>query len=195
MQLETAAGILHDMKKHRGFQHLPEFMRQKWAVYDLYLQYANGKFISPTRNRTVTTNALRSLLNQIQELKGDKQGFGFSVRLIYMLSLLERGALDQLTEEVDAFKIYCRRYFPLVDYPKTRAFVKLIFLINKYSYSYPIIRVKAERYLKLLNESRVSYREANENIQIIPYTVIWDRMSAAILRHSAKSAKLRLQHI
>ena len=132
------------------------------------------------------------MLQRTHELKGDKSGFAFSVRLMYILSLLETGAFDELTEQIDAFRIYCSRYLPLKDYPKTRAFLKLIFLVEKHSYNYLVINVKAQKYLALLNASEIAHREANENIQILPYDLIWERVMNAIHRNSSKLAKERM---
>jgi hypothetical protein len=168
---------------HTNYVLLPEFQQQRWRLYELYLLFATGELRNMLSKKTKRAVALRELLASANEIKGDRPGFGFSIRLIYILYLIEKGSFDELTESIESFRTFVSRYVKPSTYPRSNAFAKLIGLVERYSYNYLVVKTKASKHVAAMNEVKISHAEANENIQIFPYELIWERVLESLRKH------------
>lgn len=180
---DAARTTLGDVLGHRNYLLLPEYQQQRWKVYELFLLFATGELRHMLSKKTKRSVALRELLSSADEIKGDRAGFGFSIRLIYILYLIEKGSFDELTESIESFRTFASRYIKPSMYPRSSTFAKLIALVERYSYNYLVVKTKAQKYLDRLSQQQVSHTEANENIQILPYELIWEMVLESLRKH------------
>lgn len=180
---EAARTALSDATRNASFKLLPEIQQQRWHVYELFLLFATGELRNMLSRRTKRSVALRELMALSSQIRGDRAGFGFSVRLIYILYLIEKGSFDELTESIESFRIFVSRYMKPSVYPRSNSFAKLIVLAERYSYNYLIVKTKAQKYLQRMQSVIASPTEMNENIQILPYELIWDHVLESLRKH------------
>ncbi|HET9136819.1 MAG TPA: hypothetical protein VFO76_09285, partial [Candidatus Kapabacteria bacterium] len=188
-EIAKAEEIYLEATTNKAFPQLDQIQKQRWNILKLYELFAKDELKRSVSKRTKEGKELRSLITSAGDLQQDKEGFGFDVRLMHILYLVECGEYSKLTEHIDSFKKYCIRYFTPEQYPKSRAFASLLILLERYSYNADLILKKSvERYNNLIS-TKISFIEASENVQVVPYEILWEKIVSKLHSDTDKVRK------
>jgi hypothetical protein len=188
-EVEQAESIYLEATLNKAFAQLDQIQKQRWNILKLYQSFAKSELKENVSKRTKEGKELRALITSAGDLQQDKEGFGFDLRLMHILYLVESADYTQLTEHIDSFKKYCARYFQIEQYPKSRAFVSLLLLLERYSYNAERIIKKSESRYENLVSTKLSHIEASENVQVVPYEILWEKIVSKLRSDTDKVRK------
>jgi hypothetical protein len=200
-QFIKAETLFTEVVQHERFGGLPEIWRERWTIFELYLQYALQTMPEyeslPLRKKF----DLQGFLRFIPVASKDKHGMHMAVLVIHILYLLQIGDFSGIINRMDALRSYRTRYLRGKLHQRSRLFFRLLAIMENNSFNYTLIRQKSERTYKLLLAESLDLPETNEELQIIPYEWLWERALETLKDYeegrakSAAGTATRVQHL
>lgn len=163
-----AAEQLQEAKGHHRFEFLTEEHREKWKIFEAYLQ-----FVYPAINSKFK---IEKFLNEVPIFSKDKGGYNISILIAQILLLLAKENYMAIKEKENGLNIYCKRYVKKNSNYRSCYFTKLLLLMLRYDFDYRKIKQRANAYLDKLKGEKKKYGSGIETIEVIPYETLWEEI-------------------
>lgn len=176
-RFRDAEQVLVEVTEHTRFQTLETHVREKWKIFEMYLQCLDADPPS-TFNLYAPTYAK------------DKPGFNVALIVVQLLYLVQAGKLSDVTERIEALKTYKSRYLIPKYNPKAAVFFRMILLFEKEEFNFKKIKSRSVPWFKRLMTIKPSYSDITDGMQVLPYEDIWEEL---MKRLEAATERQRLE--
>lgn len=177
-QYGQAQELLHMVRKNVHFQKQAVVARQRWDLYEVYLQFIRPE-ASPLRMRNFTT-----FIQTVPDHSRDKQGYNVAVLILQFLYYLRQRDLDGLLTRLESLRKYQQRHLREAGALRSQLFFRMLALTVKSEFDPKASRHSAEALLHRL-QAAPPPGEAFSEIEIIPYENLWG-LTLDILEENAR---------
>jgi hypothetical protein len=159
--------------QHPRFQFLPEETKEKWQLFELYLDFAMRQTsISSSRTGAKRIDPKR-YLDAVPNYKKDKRGYNIAILILQILLLLEQNDFSSIIGRMDALRTYRNRYLQVSTNRRSALFFKMLQIMEANSFDPKITQSKASTYLERMSHRTSDAVEAQDGIQILPFEWLW----------------------
>lgn len=177
-KLDEAARVYIETTNHEIFKDISEQQQEVWRVYGGYLWFLLGYKGKQAEYPAVfgykRTFRVASLLNSIPHFVKDKKGILVAVLILQILIFLQRDEFKQITERMDALRIYLYRYIDKEEAYRSHYFLRMLLVMEKYDFDAVKSKQIAAKFLWKLMEGNVKYTPTQSQMEIIPYEDLWN---------------------
>lgn len=171
-----ALAIFNQAGNTQDFRKLDGVIREKWAIYEVYLQYLiESRDIDPNfvMKQLRKSSKLSRFLDTAPSYPREQRIFHLLVLILQALFLLQRRNFQQATEKIEHLKNFISRNVDKEEFERPRQFVRLLQRLSKARY-HPDELSGVDKLLEHLAEHPFSYRGALNELEIIPYEKLWE---------------------
>ena len=171
----NALAIFNKAFNHSKFKKLPTVWREKWKIYDIYLNYiieSHGEENPVLQTQRRKAFRLSRFLNDPILYPKDQRIFTVLLVIAQVLFFLEKNSYNQVTECIDRLKSYANRQLKKEEYFRAIQFIRLLQQLAKADYDTENLS-NTEKYFDRLIETPFFYRGLLSELEIIPYEKLW----------------------
>lgn len=171
-----AQAIFNQAADTSEFRKLDGITREKWAIYEAYLQYLiesqdiDPNFVMKQRRKS---SRLSRFLETPPAYPREQKMFHLLIIILQTLFLLQRRNFQLATEKIEQMKSFISRNLNKEEFERPLQFVRLLQRLSKARYRANELS-GTEKPLKSLAERPFSYRGALNELEIIPYEKLWE---------------------
>ncbi len=172
----NALAIFNKAFNHSKFKKLPTIWREKWKVYDIYLNYiieSHGEENPVLLTQRRKSFRLSRFLNDPILYPKDQRIFTVLLVIAQVLFFLEKNSYNQVTECIERLKSYANRQLKKEEYFRAIQFIRLLQQLAKADYDVDNLS-NTEKYYSRLIETPFFYRGLLPELEIIPYEKLWN---------------------
>ena len=174
----NALAIYHRAVNHSKFRKLKIKTREKWKVFEVYLNY----FIETETDQIEVLRAQSKRAFKVSRFLNDpilypKEQRPFTIHLVIaqFLFLLEKKAYPLANERVERLRSYATKQLHKVDQHRTIMFIRMLQQLAKADYQ-PGEISKPEKYYDRLVEQPFFYRGLLHELEIMPFEKLWNHI-------------------
>ena len=130
LRFDAAEKVFNQVTSHPRFETLQESRRQRWELFEYYLEYVKGMFKDPgfAKRRLASLQRYKSSSTYYTK---DKTEFNLAIMIIEFLILLDSKQFGVVIERADALRVYRQRY--LQKTRASKAFFQFLISVAKYA--------------------------------------------------------------
>ncbi len=174
---EEAHRIYIAATTHARFAGLTETRKEKWKIFELYLQYVvqslNPDTSTKPIGRATRTFDRKRILRMVPTYSRDKYGYNIALLVMHILYLLDQHDLEGIINRMEALKAYRSRYLTMRSNRLSALFFKLLLVMEANSFDYKRTKQKGEKYYQQLLITTPGSEEFNETLQVLPFDWLW----------------------
>lgn len=174
----NAMAVYNETSNHSKFKKLRTFNREKWKIYEVYLNYFLESDESLNRIAAAQKKKpfrVARFLNDPLLYPKDQRIFTVIMIIAQILFYLDKRSYNSVTERIDRLKSYATRQLKKEEYFRAAQFVKLLQQLNKSGYQKTNLS-NIEKYYDRLKERPFNYKGKINDLEIIPYEDLWDHI-------------------
>ncbi len=178
----NALAIYNEATSNTRFKRLTGHAREKWRIYDVYLNYiieskgSDNPILMAQKRKTFR---LSRFLNDPILFPKDQRIFTVHLVVAQVLFLLEKKSYNAVTERIDRLKSYANRQLKKEEYFRAIQFIRLLQQLNKAEFQIEDL-TNVEKYYNRLVENPFFYRGLISELEIIPYDKLWNMILAQL---------------
>ena len=172
----NALAIFNKAYNHSKFKKLPTVWREKWKIYDIYLNYiieSHGEENPVLLTQRRKAFRLSRFLNDPILYPKDQRIFTVLLVIAQVLFFIEKNSYNQVTECIDRLKSYANRQLKKEEYFRAIQFIRLLQQLAKADFDVTNLS-NTEKYYDRLIEKPFFYRGLLSELEIIPYEKLWN---------------------
>ncbi len=172
-QFEAAREIYMRVKSTKEFTVQPEPLQQKFALFLLWADYFTGRPLPMEKKLKgeKTGDISKGLLRLFPSLKDDQAGFKFSVIVLELFLLRDRGNEFEFGERVESLKVFRSRYLSGIAAEQAGYFIQLLDILFANDFGWKKSELEGRPILEQLIASMDEYGIRGE--EIMPYDWTW----------------------
>ncbi|MBT8219103.1 MAG: hypothetical protein KJP00_04735 [Bacteroidia bacterium] len=174
----NAMAIFNEASSHSKYKRLKTFNREKWKIYEVYLNY----FLETEPSLNLAALAQKKkpfrasrFLNDPLLYPKDQRIFTVLMVIAQVLFFLDKKNYHSVTERIDRLKSYATRQLKKEEYFRAAQFIKLLQQLSKAGFQKENLS-NTEKYYNRLMERPFSYKGKINELEIIPYNELWDHI-------------------
>jgi actin-related protein len=172
----NALAIYNLATGHQKFKKLSTSTREKWKIYDVYLNYIIES--KGDSNQVLLTQKRKSqkpaqLVKETLLYPKDQRIFTVLMVIGQLLFVIEKKGFHAATEKIDRLKNYANRQLKKEEYYRTIQFIRLLQQLAKADYNISQL-TNTEKYYNRLIETPFYYRGLIPELEVIPYEKLWN---------------------
>ena len=165
---QQARLLLTQATESLAFSKLREAARQRWELYEVYLD-----FVLPPMNPTPAQRRQNEqLLLTLPEYSRDKRGYNIAIIVLQLLHFLRRQNLEEVLVRTERLRKYRLRHLRETPTERTRLFLRLLDLAVECGFQVGPLLAQAQPWLQKLRDAPMP-GAAFAEIEIIPYENLW----------------------
>ncbi|MEL6926035.1 MAG: hypothetical protein AAFO94_18480, partial [Bacteroidota bacterium] len=172
----NALAIYNKASGHSKFKRITGARREKWKIYDAYLNYiieSQGSVNPVLLTQRRKAFRLSRFLNDPILFPKDQRIFTVHLVVAQILFLIEKKSYNAMTERIERLKSYANRQLKKEEYFRTINFIRLLQQLNKADFQVDMLS-NTEKYYNRLVETPFFYRGLVAELEVIPYEKIWN---------------------
>lgn len=171
----NALDVYRKASSNSKFKRLDNLTKEKWNIYDTYLNYiieSQSDKMPILRSQRRKSFRLSRFLNDPMLYPKDQRIFTVLMVTAQFLFLLEKRSYSAATERIDRLKGYANRQLRKEVYYRLIQFIRLLQQLSKADFE-PKNLSNTQKYLDRLQKTPFSYRGLINELEVIPYQVLW----------------------
>ncbi len=172
----NAVAIFNDATNNTKFKKLPSGVREKWNIYDVYLNYiieSQSAYNPVLKTQKRKTFRLSRFLNDPILYPKDQRIFTVLMVIAQILFFLEKRSYNAVAERVDRLKTYANRQLKKEEYYRAIQFIRLLQQLVKAEFD-PDRLSNVDKYYERLEETPFFFRGLISELEVIPYDKLWN---------------------
>jgi len=184
----NALAIYNRAVNHSRFKKLPIVAREKWKIYDVYLNFiiesqgADNPVIQTQKRKNFRLS--RFLTDPILYSK-DQRIFTVLLVLAQILFLLDKKSYNAATERIERLKSYANRQLRKEEYFRAVNMIRLLQYLVRADYNVENLG-NIDRYYNQLIETPFYYRGLITELEVIPYEKLWNLILELLTRNKGQ---------
>ena len=172
---ENACLILSKVMSNNKFRGLSSAIKEKWAVYEAYVNIINEIEDLPNLKLEVAKRSFKLNKFVVDPILHHRELRILTVHLVIaqILYYLRRKNYSNVAERIDRLKGYSIRQLKKEDYFRTTQFIRLLLQLFKADFKAKNLS-NTEKYYNRLLKHKFYYRGMINELEIIPYENIWN---------------------
>lgn len=173
-EYDLAVDLYSQTVQDAGFEKLPQFDQQKWALYQAYLSlFFSIGFIHTEDVKVKKMFRVGESQRVILEAFKDKKGLNIPLHVLHILSYLHIGDFQQVSSRIDAFQKYAQSHLQDDEHRRTFLFLAMLKILRKKRYNVAEATGPTEKYYQELLALPLRHEQFVEANEIMPYDKIW----------------------
>jgi hypothetical protein len=168
---KMAAEIFNHVIQHPGFKNYPERSREKWRIFEAFLNY----YQSSTKENSRHFNTNR-FVNEVPIFTKDKAGYNLSIIIAQVILLIKKGDFEKVIDKADSLKLYASRYIRKEKSPRSYYFLKMLLVMIKYDFDAAKTEQIASKFYDKLKSTQLGEQHELETLEVIPYDLLWPKL-------------------
>jgi hypothetical protein len=189
LEFHKAEEVFVATNTNARFQFLSEDIREKWQLYELYLDFALRQSKTASARATKARIEPERFIKTVPTFKRDKRGYNIAILILHVLFLLEQNDFGSIIGRMDALRTYRNRYLKVGTNRRSALFFKMLQIMESNSFDPAVTLSKSKKYVERLSGNTADAVEAQENLQIIPFEWLWDTI-IKMLQEKQRQGKL-----
>lgn len=164
------------------FKKLPAKIREKWNIYDIYLNYiieSQGDSNPILQTHRKKNFRLSRFLNDPILYPKDQRIFTVHMVVAQILFFMEKKSYNAVSERVDRLKSYANRQLKKDEYFRLIQFIRLMQQLSKAEYHVDKLS-NTEKYYQRLLDQPFFYRGIITELEVIPFEKLWNLVLARL---------------
>jgi hypothetical protein len=171
----NALAIFNRATGHTKFKNIESDEKERWKVYEYYIQYIveSEGAKNPILRKQVQKpfRAQRFVQDQILYTR-DHRDLAIMAIVAQILFLLDKKDFNEIAEKVDRLKNYANRQLKKEENYRVIQFIRLLQTLVKAEFKLSELG-NTDKYLNRLSEQKFFYRGLSQELEVIPYELIW----------------------
>lgn len=178
-QYKSAGEVLYASLTNPRFEFMPDNAKELWRIYEAYVYYLSlmGEMNFPMKAKKFK---LAKFINEIEIFSKDKGGMNIAIVIIKFISLLQEHKYSRVLDEIEALEQYAYRHLRGKNTQRSYYFLKMLLQIPLGRFEEEEARIRAARYLALLEAIPVQLAIQTHEVEIIPYEDLWNYALASL---------------
>ena len=174
----NALAVFNKAIGNNKFKKLDGLVREKWTVYEAYLNYiiekqgAENPILLKQKRKSFRVNRF---INQSILYPKEQRIFAVLMIILQILFLMERKNFGAIAERIERLKSYANRQLKKEEYYRSIQFIRLLQQLNKADYQVDNLS-NTTKYYRNLQDQPFFYRGMIYELEIIPYEKLWEMM-------------------
>ena len=172
----NALAIYNNAINNNKFKKLSLFTREKWKIYDVYLNYiiesegASNPVLLTQRKKSFRVSRF---LNDPILYPKDQRIFTVHMVVAQILFFLEKKGHNAVIERIDRLKNYANRQLKKEEFFRAIQFIRLLQQLSKADFRVEDLS-NVDKYYNRLVEVPFFYRGIISELEVIPYEKLWN---------------------
>lgn len=178
----NALAIFNDASSLSKFKKLPARTREKWKIYDVFLNYiieSQGDSNPVLLTQRRKTFRVSRFINDPVLYPKDQRIFTVLMVIAQMLFLIEKKSYNNAAERIDRLKSYANRQLKKEEYFRTIQFIRLLQQLVKADFQIENLS-NVDKYYNRLIEEPFFYRGLISELEVLPYEKLWNMILARL---------------
>ena len=158
--------------KHSNFKNLPKNALEVWRIYEAWMYFLSKASIIAENSEIRKFRTLR-YLNELPIYSKDKSGLNISIIVSKIAIFLIDKKFDKIIDEKEAINRYKDRYIDKEYNLRSKLFINLLLKIPSANFQRKLIKEKAKKEIKMLNNLPIEKANQSADIEIFPYENLW----------------------
>ncbi len=174
----NAIAILTKASAHTRFKKLGLEEREKWKVYEVYLNYVieiHGDDNPILKRQNRRTFKISKFLNDPILYPKELRIFTIFLIIAQILFHLEQKQYTNASELIERLKNYANRQLKKEEFYRLIQFIRLLQQLSKADFKFENLS-NTEKYVTRLEESPFYYRGLTSELEVVTYEQIWDKV-------------------
>ncbi len=174
----NAIAILTKASAHTRFKKLGLEEREKWKVYEVYLNYVievHGDDNPILKRQNRRTFKISKFLNDPILYPKELRIFTIFLIIAQILFHLEQKQYTNASELIERLKNYANRQLKKEEFYRLIQFIRLLQQLSKADFKFENLS-NTEKYIARLQESPFYYRGLTSELEVVTYEQIWDKV-------------------
>lgn len=189
LHFSEAEDVLTRTMNHPRFQFLSNEAKEKWQIFDLYLEFALRQSGIQSRRQDRRRIDPERFLRTVPTFKRDKRGYNIAILILHIMLLLEQNDFGSIIGRMDALRTYRNRYLQVNSNRRSALFFKMLQIMEGNSFDPEITRRKALPYFERMSQRTSDAVEAQDGLQILPFEWLW-QTTVSMLTQKHKEGKI-----
>lgn len=169
---QKAQETLNLVIKHRRFNSLLDYSREKWTIYQAYLRYLSE--IGKIRVQSQGKFKIAKFINEVPNYSSNKRSRNIPILTIQTLFLFLHKRYSDAIDRIDALNLYCSRYLKNDSTYRSNCFIKMLLKIIQADFHKIAAIRKAFNLRKKLDAAPLRVAKQVYETEIIPYEDLWE---------------------
>lgn len=180
-KFQEAYEIYMNVSKNKNFKRLYANSAENWKIYEAYIHYfISNNEITPNKDHSLKKFRINKFVNEVPSYSKDKRGKNIPILIIHILYLLQQKKYDWIIDRIEALNQYAYRYLRNDDSYRSNCFIKMLLQLPKANFHKKAVERKTDKYLKLLKGKPLEVAGQSDEIEIVPYEILWDYVFNAL---------------
>lgn len=172
----NALAIFNKAVGNNKFKKLDGTVREKWTVYEAYLNYiiekqgAENPILLKQKRKSFRVNRF---INQPILYPKEQRIFTVLMIVLQILFLIERKNFSAIAEKIERLKSYANRQLKKEEYNRAIQFIRLLQQLNKADFQLDNLN-NTSKYYRNLQDQPFFYRGMIFELEVIPYEKLWE---------------------
>jgi hypothetical protein len=178
----NAIAILAKATAHARFKKLAMEEREKWKIYEVYLNYIIDIFGEENpvlRRQNRRTFKVSKFLSDPVLYPKEMRIFTIFNLIAQILFLIEQKQYTTVTELIDRLKNYANRQLKKEEFYRLIQFIRLLQQLERANFKYDNLN-GVEKYVTRLNDNPFCYRGLTSELEVITYEQLWSIISGRL---------------
>jgi hypothetical protein len=178
----NAIAILAKATAHVRFKKLAMEEREKWKIYEVYLNYIIDIFGEENpvlRRQNRRTFKVSKFLSDPVLYPKEMRIFTIFNLIAQILFLIEQKQYTTVTELIDRLKNYANRQLKKEEFYRLIQFIRLLQQLERANFKYDNLN-GVDKYVTRLNDNPFCYRGLTSELEVITYEQLWTIISSRL---------------
>lgn len=173
-EFAEASAIYERASQHSKFRKLPTAEREKWQLYETYLDLFLGEKDTNGRGPKISTRNGKPLHEPLAFAK-DNRLFAVHHSVAQVVTALAQDNYIGAAGQIDWLKSLANRQFKTEEPDRTQQFIRLLQHLAKAGFATQDLNGAAQAYADL-RQMPFHYRGVVQDLEIVPYERIWEQI-------------------
>ena len=176
-----------EVTQHERYALQSEIYKEYWTIFELYLHYALRRMPEYETMEIRKRFDPAKFLGMTPVAAKDKHGLNVALLIMQILYMLDMRNFDGIIDRMEALGTYRSRYLTAGANRRSGLFFKLLRIMENNSFNYTLCLKKGERYYQELLIQREEAVDSDQELQILPYEWLWERVLERLKEYEGRS--------
>lgn len=160
--------------QHRNFKHLFPARKEKWKIYEAYLEFLiTKKLIDVSTLPKKKKFRLGRFLNETPLFARDKRGMNIPILILQIAFLVLQKKHVEVFEKIQAIEKYTTRNLKRDDTFRSNCFIRMLMQLPKAHYQQSKVIKKTKNWKKKLSSMPIKLAGQAHELEVLPYERTW----------------------
>lgn len=170
LEFDAARKLWDEVTSTYNFQAQTEHRKDRWVIFDLYLQLIEGRLNSSTIVPFSNSLKFHELFNRVSTASIDKAGYNFALIVLHILYLIQQDNWSSILDRLEAIKSYRVRHLK-TKHSQAAQFLQLLTNLERDIDTTTALQLMSKNRSETLQSTDPEHLDSSilEGLQIVPF--------------------------